>query len=138
MKLHPLALAFAVSVVVACTGCGPLKYELVGSPSATGADAKLTADIKEDQQLTAIEFTAQNLAPPDRIKEGLTVFIVWQRKSDQSAWSRVGALNYDAEARSGTMAATVPQVAFDLEVTAESDSEAQSPGAVVVFSRRVP
>lgn len=134
--MRPIFLLFVA--VLALSACGPLQYELVGDPVVIGADATLKADVHKDQNFTAVDFAARNLAPPARLGETLTTYVVWQRKSDQSDWERVGALDYDDKTRRGTLRATVPQVAFELEVTAEDDAQTRSPGGVVVFSQRVP
>lgn len=126
--------ALAVAIVAAC---GPMTYELRGTELVTGADAVLSADVKKDQNLTQVEFTAKNLPPPDRLKEGLTTYVLWQRRDDSAQWSRIGALNYDADRREGTMTATVPELAFDFEVTAEQNQFPESPSAEVVYAQRV-
>lgn len=128
----------AVVVVLALSGCGPMKYELRGTPAATGADAVLTAEIVSEQNLTKLSLVATNLPPPERIKEGANTFVVWQRASSEAVWSRIGALDYSPETRRGTLNdASVPVTAFDLEVTAESDAGGASPSGEVVFTQRV-
>lgn len=127
-----------VAVVVFVAACGPLKYEIRGATLANGSDATLTADIKKDQSLTKIDLVAINLLPPGRAKEGATTYVVWQRKDDKANWTRIGALVYDEGARKGEMHdVSVPELSFDLEVTAEADADGASPGEAIVFAQRV-
>lgn len=128
---------FALLALLAA-GCGPQKYNLRSDPRAPGADAVLTADIQKDQGRTALEFHVTNLAPPDRIEAGDTAFVAWYRKDDKTAWQRIGALKYDAESRSGSLAsASVPETAFDMELTAEKNVDPASPSPTVIFQQRV-
>lgn len=137
--LSPLARALALSLVVAgVSACGPLKYELRGTEAATGADAVVTAEIQAEQNLTKLNVTASNLPPPERIKENMTTFVVWQRANSDAVWSRVGALDYSPDSRKGTLKdASVPVTAFDLQVTAETDANIASPAGELIFSQRV-
>ena len=84
-----------------------------------------------------VEFKAANLPPAERVKEGATTFVLWQRRDDSVQWSRIGALNYDADTREGAMMATVPELAFDFEVTVEQNQFPESPSAEVIYSQRV-
>ncbi len=139
MSVSRLVFAAALSVALAgFTACGPLKYEVRGTPAATGADAVVTAEIVAEQNLTKLNVMAANLPPPERIKEGATTFVVWQRASADAVWSRIGALDYSADSRKGELKdASVPVTAFDLEVTAEADAAGASPSGEVIFTQRV-
>jgi hypothetical protein len=130
--------ALLLSAALFVVACGPLKYELKGAVLANGADAELLADVKKDQNLTTIDLHAINLPPPGRVKEGATTFVVWQRKNNDTPWTRIGALVYDEGARKGELlSVSVPELTFDLEVTAEVDAAGASPGDAIVFSQRV-
>lgn len=127
-----LALAFAV------TACGgPLKYKALSSAKAPGADATIVADVKKDQGLTQLEIDVLNLAPPDRVSAGAASYVVWQRRSSDVAWSRLGAVRYDEGDRKGTWTGSVPEIAFDLAISAEKDVSVASPSGDTVFSQRV-
>ena len=129
----PLALATALFLA----GCGTITYNIRSSPIAAGSDAVIKAEINEGQKQTALEIAIVNLPPPDRVQAEATVFVAWQRKDQTSQWSRLGLLDYDADARSGGIKATAPEIAFDFEITAEKTGDASSPSADVVFSQRV-
>ncbi len=135
MKLTRL---FAVVVVVAgLSACGPLKYEIKGTSLATGADAVITADVKKDQAMTMLEVNAENLPPPDRVMSGSSTFVVWQRKDSDASWSRIGKLIYEEEPRKGQLIATVPELSFELQITAEREDAPETPATDVVFFQKV-
>jgi hypothetical protein len=133
-----LSVGLMAAVLAALVGCGPLKDELRGSELATGADAVLLADIQDDNRLTALTITVENLPPPDRIKAGLTTFVTGQRKDSATAWTRIGDLNDDADKRTGDLkGVTVPEMAFDFLVTAEPAPPPASPSEHIIFTARV-
>lgn len=116
---------------------GPLKYSIPSSPKAPGADAELVADVRDDQNQTQLEMEVTNLAPPDRIANDATSYVAWFRKSPETVWSRIGSVAYDADKRKGEFTGTVPELAFDFEVTAETVDSAASPSGNVIFNQRV-
>jgi hypothetical protein len=126
----------ALTLLVAACG-GPLKYQVASSAKAPGADATLEADISKDQHLTHLIMKSKNLAPPERVVPGTRIFIIWTRKNSEAQWARAGNLKYDEAAREGAFEGTVPEVDFDLQVTAEKDDGAQSPAADMIFSQHV-
>lgn len=129
-----LLLALSVVVVAAC---GPLKYEIKGTSMATGADAVITADVKKEQSMTMLEVKATNLPPPDRVMSGASTFVVWQRKDSGAQWARVGELTYNADSREGQFMATVPELTFEVQVTAEREGSPASPGPDAVFFQKI-
>ncbi len=114
-----------------------MKYQVPSSARAPGADAKVVADIKEDQGLAQVEIAATNLPPPSRVSEGATTFIVWHRKDSGAQWSRLGGLAYDEDDRKGTWTGSVPETSFDLAISSEKDAEVASPSGETVFSQHV-
>ncbi len=130
--LKPVYLFGLVTVLTACGG--PLKYDVVSTPKAPGADAHIEADVRNELNQTIVELQITNLAPPGRVEANAASYLAWYRARDSQPWARVGALQYDAETREGRLKASVPETQFELQVTAEAslDSEAPSPNAVVV------
>ena len=126
---------FAALFLAACGG--PLKYQVASSPKAPGADANIVADVREDQNQTGLEIEIKNLAPAGRVAEGATDYVAWYRKGSDTQWSRIGGVAYDTESREGKLSGTVPEKAFDLEITAEKAESPASPSPDVVFSQRV-
>lgn len=123
--------------VLAVAACGPLKYEIKGTSLATGADAVITADVKKDQAMTMLEVKALNLPPPDRVMSGASTFVVWQRKDSSGTWARVGVLTYSDDKREGQFMATVPELTFEVQVTAEREASPESPGPDAVFFQKI-
>lgn len=131
-----LSLGFAAALVL--SGCGgPLKYMVPSSRLAPGADAEIVANVNEAQNQTTLEVHVRNLPPAGRVNPAAKFFVGWSRKGDGGVWGRLGTLKYDDEKRTAELMATVPEVAFDFEVSAEAEEGAASPGADVVFSQRV-
>lgn len=123
--------------VLIVSACGPLKYEIKGTSLATGADAVITADVKKDQAMTMLEVKATNLPPPDRVMSGASTFVVWQRKDSAANWSRVGVLAYEEGKREGRFMATVPELTFEVQITAEREAAPESPGPDAVFFQKI-
>lgn len=135
MKNTHLVLIPVIALLVACGG--PLKYKVASSPTAPGADGNLVAKVLEDQNQTKITFEATNLVPPNRVSPETKSYVVWYRTGKDTPWNRVGALKYDEDDRAGEFEGSVPAIAFDLEVSAESAADSASPSSVIVFSQRV-
>ncbi len=134
LRTSVLSAVFALSLA----GCGgPLKYAVKGTQLSPGSDATIVADTKKAQGMTSVEVEAKNLTPPSRLIDGGSAYVVWTRKSADVAWARHGALELDGESRNGKMVFTVPEKAFDLQVSAEKDPSAASPSGKSVFDQHV-
>ena len=130
-------LVLLASALLAACG-GPLRYAPKGTPKAPETDAHLIAAVDEKAHITHITITAEHLAPPGRLQEGGTTYVVWTRKDDSSAWQRVGALEYDEGDRKGSLTeASVPFTTFDLVVSIEKQAAPASPSADIVLQQRV-
>jgi hypothetical protein len=116
---------------------GPLKYQIASTPKAPGADAHLVATVNESQHQTTFELEVKNLPPPDRVAEGATDYVAWSRKNSSATWARLGSLKYESGDRGGSMSGSVPETAFDFQMSAEKAALAASPSTDVVFSQRV-
>jgi hypothetical protein len=126
------------ALVLALAACGgPLKYSVPSTRLAPGADSEIVADVNEDQNQTTLEFKAKNLPPPNRVNPQGTMFVAWQRKNSNGPWARLGTVKFDEAARTAEITATVPEQAFDFQVSVEANEAAQSPSSDVVFSQRV-
>jgi len=134
MKLSILLISLSLGVA-ACDS--PLKYDIVSSTSAPGADAKIVAEVKKYQGLTQLEIVAANLPPPARVSDAATAYVVWHRKDASGAWGRLGGLAYDESNRKGKWNGSVPETSFDLAISAENQGDVVSPSGKTVFSQRV-
>jgi len=128
--------ASASALLVACGG--PLKYAPKGTPKAPEADAHLVADVDQKASMTHLTLSAEHLAPPARLQQGGTTYVLWARKNDGGAWQRIGALQYDEGGRTGELKdATVPLTAFDVVVSIEKQAAPEVPSADIVLQQRV-
>jgi hypothetical protein len=125
----------SAALLVACGG--PLKYQVASTGKATGADAKIVAEVKKDLHQTALKVEVTNLAPPARISADAHQFVVWGRKGSSAIWTRIGNIAYDESNRGGKFEGTFPELEFDLEITVEKDDAVAAPGADVVFAQHV-
>jgi len=135
--MRAVQMLFAALMLLASVACGPLKYEIKGTPMATGADAIITADVQKEKALTLVEIAATNLPPPDRVMAGSAHFVAWQRKDNGSQWARIGVLIFDEGERKGSLTATVPELTFELQITAEREQSPESPSPDAVFFQKV-
>ena len=125
-----------LSMAVGACG-GPLKY-MPKSAKAPDADAVVIADVKEADHNTRLTIKVEHLAPPSRISESAKHYVVWQRKDSGAQWSRVASLTYSEGDRTGKIVeATVPETAFDLQITAEEKPDVAAPSANLVIEQRV-
>jgi hypothetical protein len=134
MKYAELSLVLPL-LIAACGG--PLKYQVPSTARAPGADAKIVAAVSTDQGQTGLQIDVTNLPPPGRVSEAATSYIAWYRKDSSATWSRVGGLKYNDSDREGKLNGSVPEVAFDLTVTAEALETPVSPSPDVIISQRI-
>jgi hypothetical protein len=119
-------------VVVLALGCGgPNEYVMRGQSRATGADGNVTVGDYDDGN-AEVEIEVSNLAPPARIEEDATVYVVWFQPADGRP-TKAGELAYDEDDRTGTLRATSANREFTVIITAEEEGDAESPSDNVVF-----
>lgn len=133
--MRAVTLLLSAIVITACGG--PLKFTVPSSAAAPGADAKIVADVSEEQNQTQLAVEVSNLAPASRVKEGMSSYTAWYRRDSNASWARIGGLEYDADSRAGKVSGSVPERAFDFEITAEASEGPASPSSSVVFSQRI-
>ena len=122
--------------VFAAIGCaGPSKYQVVGSERDPGADGRITVE-KVEGGNAMVTLDLDHLAPPGRMQDGATTYVVWFNKEGRVP-SRVGQLAYDSGRRKGTMRATTTDRQFDVVVTAERSGAVHAPSTAVIFEKQV-
>ncbi|HKO93433.1 MAG TPA: hypothetical protein VJU61_19905 [Polyangiaceae bacterium] len=128
----------ALCALAVCFACGgPLKYQVASSPTAPGADAEIVADVNEDTKQTNLTVEVKNLPPAERVEESSQHYVAWYRKDSGAVWTRMAALAYEPDSREARMSGSVPELAFQFEITAEPEADAASPSSSVVFSQEV-
>lgn len=96
---------------------------------AAVATMKLATD-KNDN--TTVKLDIQHLAPPEKLRGDLTVYVVWVRDAAAADWKNVGQLLVN-EDREGSREFSVSSREFDIIVSAETDGDATTPGEHVVL-----
>lgn len=131
------ALSLVVGTLLA--GCGgPLKFTPHGTPKAPDAEAKIIADVNQSTAITRLTITTEHLAPPERLADQGTTFVVWAKKDSGKEWQRVGALKYNADKRTGDLEdASVPLTVFDLVITVESQPAPPGPSPTIVVFQKI-
>lgn len=121
------------------SGCGStLKYQPRPTSKAPEADVKIAADILKDTGQTRLDISVAHLAMPDRLASGASSFVAWYRGTPATPWVRIGTLKYDAGSRDGELKqTTVPEIAFELQITDESAPAPGSPSSDVIFAQMI-
>lgn len=134
-----VVILLVVPVTLGGLGCGgPLEYVVHGTPTAPESDWKIIADVDKSQAMTRLEIEIEHLAEPGRFAEGGKVFVAWARPDDDSAWQRIGSLEYDDDDREGFLKqASVPMVSFELTVSVEEKVGAEVPSGTIVLTQKV-
>lgn len=129
-----LLAVISLSVLLGACG-GTAEYSVVGRDSASGADGTVTVEeIAGGNRLVTVAL--KFLPPPDRITPGATVYVAWFETANQPA-IRAGALEFDADARTGNVTATTPSPRFKLKITAERNANVATPSEFVVAELNV-
>jgi hypothetical protein len=101
------------------------------APAATGKVEVATA--KDGNHDVKVE--VKHMAPPDRIFEGSTTYIVWL-KAENGTFQNVGTLNVDKDLN-GKLETRTPFKTFDVLVTAEKTVDVMTPSEHHVMNAKV-
>ena len=125
------------SAAVAALGCGPMEYAVTGSDRVAGADGMIRVeDIAGGNKMVSVDM--EHLAPPDRLGEGLTTYVMWFVGEGEGAEpAMVSVLEYDPDDRTATGTATTPMQQFEVRITAELSRSVTSPSDVLVAQREI-
>jgi hypothetical protein len=123
---------FGLALVAALAiACGGVQYDVHGAERASGADGHIEIEAQDGgNHLVNVE--VENLLPPSRFGDGLTVYVVWFQAPEQQP-RRAGTLAYEEGDRAGQMTATTTDGTFELIVTGETAADTVSPSENVVF-----
>jgi len=131
MRMTHWLLTLSLLMLGSLTACGgPAEFPLTGTARAAGTDGTATvSEIEGGSHMVLVEM--QHLAPPGRLGDGLTTYVVWLQE-DGSQPQKAGVLEYDEGDRTGTMRATTPNTSVTLIITAEQNRDVASPSEIVV------
>lgn len=136
MKALDLAKVALLALALSTSACAQT-YMIKGMQGAPDADAKITAKVVTENNLTQIAIKAEHLAPPERLLAGSKSYVVWARQGD-GEWVRIAKLNYDPGARKGDVeAASVPFTGFELAISAENQDAPKTPSTTIIFSQKI-
>jgi hypothetical protein len=129
--------ALAFCLATACfSHDGPSRVTLVRSAQNPAAEGSVTMD-QDSNGNTRVTVEVKHLAPPSRVAEGATVYVVWARPLDAQGPARsLGALQVSDDLR-GTLHAVTALHAFDVTVTAEPTAGASAPTSPPTLSARI-
>ena len=130
--LRIISLVFALCALAACGG--PSEFVVVGTARAVGADGLVTMEKADGNNL--VNISLENLPPPGRVSDGATVYAVWFKPQGTTPQMQ-GSLDYDPDARTGTLQATTPHLALELVISAEVDATVNSPSDVVIVRQEI-
>ncbi|MEO0321848.1 MAG: hypothetical protein AAF447_02750 [Myxococcota bacterium] len=133
---HALALCLALG---ACGGAA--RYAITGTARAELAQGTIQLEAAEGD-LRLLTLIVDQLEGPEDHGEGLGHYVVWlaplpEDEEQAPSFTRLGALEYDAEGKSGRFSDTTRLRTFVLRITAEASADAAAPSDLVVAERIV-
>lgn len=134
------ALASALLVAIATTGCGRLfgggktKQPMTASAENTSGQGTLETSMDENGN-TQVELLVKHLSTPSKVAAGASVYVVWIRPYNGSI-QNVGALQVSDDLV-GKFNTRTPHRAFTLLVTPEPSARMSQPTHDAVFTSEV-
>lgn len=111
------------------------KYAVAGREPALGSDANIYVS-KTKSGNYFVELGLTGLAPPERLDEAATAYVVWFQPKEHAA-VKAGTLSYDPGDRDGFLEATTPFREFTLLVTLETAGDVGVPSKKVIVTQPV-
>jgi hypothetical protein len=110
-------LAATTFLLLACSSTTTRRFE--GSNLAPAAQGKVEYKKTANNNI-AVDLNVKHLAPPKRVAENATTYVVWAQPTtgDTKAIQKIGALKLDDDLE-GNLSTVLPYASFDLLVTAE-------------------
>ena len=130
-----VAIATVVSIApLGCAGSNTVVQTMTTS-ARTPAGAATIRTSSTSNGNTALFLQVRNLAPPSRVAEDATIYMVWLQPPNGTIQG-VGALTLDRDL-SGTLNTETPYRAFKVIVTPEPNSQVEQPTHEPVLSSEV-
>jgi hypothetical protein len=92
------------------------------APAATGS-----VEAKREAGNYDLKVAVQHMAPPEKIKEGATTYVVWAEPTAGGSAQNLGQLKLDKDQRSGKLETVAPARPMKVLITAESGADATRP-----------
>ncbi len=124
------AATLALLLVLAISGCathrsGGATAELVASPRIPAAQGEVATETTKDGK-TQVKVMVKHLAPPDKITQGATTYVVWTRPIGVPAAEGEGAVSIPERQESGNMTETGAYNLGGLKVSKDLDGELET------------
>lgn len=117
----------------ACSSATVFRTETLAP--AVGAEVEIRVEALDSGNYL-INLSVEHLAPPDRVAQGMTRYVVWITGSDGTP-RRVGYVDFDDGDRAGAMTATTTDRNFTVMITAEPDGAVTAPSTSVVAQQEI-
>lgn len=108
---------------------------MAGSSDVPAAEGKVTATAGDNMN-TNLEVNVDHLAPPERVRQGATTYVVWARARGANDYQNVGALLVDNNLHGHLKTVTALQD-FDVMITVEQSPTVQEPSSKRVLSAQI-
>lgn len=125
--------ALWLSVAAACGGSTPVPLET--TPRTPAAIGVISVEQGPNDN-TVGTLHVEHLAPAQRIRGDLSVYVAWVRPVGAGEWQNVGQLMV-GESREGSLEVRVPHQQFEFSLSAESNGDATNPSDFVVLQGQV-
>lgn len=132
------ALVAAAMLAAACSHMHAqavkLKPETQGAASIAKGEVR-TMDASNDN--TRVWVKIEHLAPPQKVADGATTYVVWAQPVGGESAQNIGALNVDDKLK-GSLMTLVPYDNFRLFITPEANAQATQPTGEEILAANVP
>lgn len=134
-RLIPLCtILFVVALAAACSGTKTTP--LVTTPASPAAQGQVETRRTANQN-TEVDLEVQYMAPPDKIAEDATVYVVWARPIAQDLPPQNVGSFVVSEDRKASLKTVTPYERFDLIVTPEPTGTVASPTHEPVLKAKI-
>lgn len=121
-KLPLVAAAFLAAACVHGMEEVKLSTSAEGIPAAQGAVKTMGAS--NDNQRVIVQ--VNHLAPPEKVENGATTYVVWAQPEGQDTVQNIGALKVDKKLN-GSLMTVLPYDSFKVFITAEPTANVTAP-----------
>jgi hypothetical protein len=140
-----MAGSFALAALPGCSSVGlgsktsTPSIALQPGPDVPAAEGTVGTEVDANGN-TRVTVAVRHLAPPDRLRQGAAVYVVWARPTGGDAQGQgaqnLGALRVDSDLR-GTLETITPMRNFELVITAEDSPTTITPSQAQVLRAEI-
>lgn len=138
IKMKTLSLVAAALFAAACSHMNAqavkLKPETDGAASIAKGEVR-TIDASNDN--TRVWVKIEHLAPPEKVADGATTYVVWAQPNGGETAQNIGALQVDDKLQ-GSLMTLVPYDNFRLFITPEPSAQVTEPSGEEILAASLP